>query len=286
MTANPYFSVVTPVRNGMPYIKRCVASVWQQGNISKEHLIQDAVSTDGTLDWCSELSNVQLVSEADEGMYDAINRGWGRANGLYLSWLNADEQYLPGTLNLVSRAFQCNPKIDAIFGDAIIIDPNGAPLAYRREPALRAWYIKNSFLYAYSCTLFFRRTLWDQGILRLDPTLKYAADMDLVLRLLNQNTRFLNLRRPLALFTASGQNLSTHVGMSQETQLIYSRYQGFKSPILRAMTRFPRWIEKAMVGGFALQRGSYKFLVDDKVPGQQIPYRHLGTMYTVFQDAP
>lgn len=282
MSDKPIFSVVTPVRNGLPFIQRCVASVRGQGSVLREHIVQDALSSDGTAEWCMSQRDLVVTSEKDAGMYDAINRGWGKASGQYLSWLNADEQYLPGTLEAVAHAFNEWPDVDVIFGDAMIVDPEGRAMAYRREPDLRAWYVKNSFLYAYSCTLFYRRRLWDEGHLKLDSSFRYAADMDLILRLLERGVRFRRLTRPLALFTASGENLSTHDGMRRETELLYERYGAFSSPLLRALTRLPRWIERYACGGFRMRNGSYSFWTNADSPPTEVKYERLGTRYSVF----
>lgn len=90
------FSVVTPTRNSLTKLKCCVGSVRGQTGVEVEHLVHDACSTDGTVGWLSGQNDLDSVSENDSGMYDAINRGWSRASGDIVSWLNSDEQYLPG----------------------------------------------------------------------------------------------------------------------------------------------------------------------------------------------
>jgi glycosyltransferase involved in cell wall biosynthesis len=91
------FSIATPTRNALEQLKRCVGSVRGQKSVSYEHLVQDAMSSDGTPQWLSAQSDIAAVSENDSGMYDAINRSWNRSRGKILSWLNSDEQsLLPG----------------------------------------------------------------------------------------------------------------------------------------------------------------------------------------------
>ncbi|MBK1616095.1 hypothetical protein CKO44_21810 [Rubrivivax gelatinosus] len=277
---NPAFSVATAVRNGMPLIRACVASVAAQPEL-REHLVQDACSSDGTAAWCAGQPGLALRSERDSGMYDAINRAWSRSGGAYLSWLNADEQYLPGALAAVQAAFERDPGIDAVFGDAIIVGPDGRPLAYRREPPPRAFYIRNSFLYLYSCTLFYRRRLWDEGLLRLDTRLRYAADMDLVLRLLDAGCRFARVDLPLASYMATGANLSMHSGMAEETRLLQRRHGALRWGPARALARVPRWIERWSIGGFASRSGVLRQFDPDAV-AREWRFERLGTRYSVF----
>lgn len=149
------FSVITPTRNAIDKLKRCVGSVRGQTGVAIEHIIQDACSTDGTPDWLAAQPDVLARSEPDAGMYDAINRGWGRASGDIFSWLNSDEQYLPGTLEKVAGVFERNPDVDLIYGDALVVDATGNLLAARREIRLSRTYIANSFLNAFHAPRFF-----------------------------------------------------------------------------------------------------------------------------------
>ena len=91
------FSVITPSFNPTPWLPLCIASVADQ-DVELEHIVQDAGSTDGTLDWLRDDTRVQTFVERDSGMYDGVNRGLRRATGDILSYLNCDEQYLPGCL--------------------------------------------------------------------------------------------------------------------------------------------------------------------------------------------
>ena len=87
-----------------------VASVADQG-VEAEHIVQDACSNDGTLEWLLTDPRVKAFSEKDAGMYDAVNRGLRRASGEILSYLNCDEQYLPGALpHAVAAYFERHPE--------------------------------------------------------------------------------------------------------------------------------------------------------------------------------
>jgi glycosyltransferase involved in cell wall biosynthesis len=74
------FSVITPSFNRSPWSTLCIASVADQA-VDVEHIVQDAASTDGTLEWLPEDTRVKAFIEPDRGMYDALNRGLRRAHG-------------------------------------------------------------------------------------------------------------------------------------------------------------------------------------------------------------
>lgn len=257
------FSIVTPTLNSLQQLRLCVGSVRGQVGVEREHIVQDACSSDGTAHWLASQHDIDSVSEHDFGMYDAINRGWRRSEGDVLSWLNSDEQYLPGTLATVASFFQAHPNVDFVYGHALVVDEVGAILAARREIRLSRTYIANSFLNAFSCTLFFRRRLLDDGILLLDQGLRYAADMDLVLRLLADGRRYARIDSYLSAFTLDGTNLSCHQGMLDETAEVQRRHGGFKSPLLRRIVTLGRYFERLMTGSYRRSAMSYRRCIDE-----------------------
>ena len=256
------FSVVTPVLNGLPSIKRCVGSVRGQRGVEAEHLVHDACSTDGTAEWLSEQLGVSSVSEPDSGMYDAINRGWAHATGDVLCWLNHDEQHLPGSYAYVARVFDAHPKVDVVFGDTIMVDPDGEPLAARREIPLRRSYIVNGFLYALSCSLFFRRQLWDEGILRMNAGFRNSGDADLMIRLLDAGKSVLHVNRYIGLFGIDGNNISLSPNLERECALIRLQYGSLPQPI-RSVLMSGRYAEKLFHGCYGTRRMSYAFAVNE-----------------------
>ena len=269
------FSVVTPVYNGITYIKKAVGSVKAQYGVPREHIIFDGVSSDGTAQYVEELSKcrtehygdecytIHTYSEKDDGMYDAINKGWEKATGQYLSWLNSDEQYLPGTFEYVATVFDQNPDVDVLYGNTIMVDKDGDLIAARKELPLSYLFVSNAHLNIFSCTIFFRRRLWDKGILKLDSALKYAADMDLILRLMKADTKMMLLEKYLSLFTVDGNNLSTHSGMRNETVDLRERY-GSLPRYLRGGVRVLRYAQRLLSGHYQSNQVKYLYAEDDK----------------------
>lgn len=108
---NPRFSVVTPSFNSSEYIEQCIVSIHGQSYKNFEHFIIDGGSTDGTLEIiqrCAEKFKFTWISEPDNGMYDAINKGFALAKGEIFCWLNSDDMYFPWTFETVSKLFDQN----------------------------------------------------------------------------------------------------------------------------------------------------------------------------------
>jgi glycosyltransferase involved in cell wall biosynthesis len=106
VTLGMNFSIITPSFRNSAWLKLCIASVADQQGVELEHIVQDSCSDDGTGDWLPNDPRVKAFIEKDAGMYDAVNRGYRRATGDILAYLNCDEQYLPGALAAVKSFFE------------------------------------------------------------------------------------------------------------------------------------------------------------------------------------
>ena len=275
------FSIATPTRNSLEKLKRCVGSVRGQHEVALEHLVQDADSSDGTPDWLLSQPGLRAVSEADAGMYDAINRAWARGSGEFFSWLNSDEQYLPGTLARVAAHFDEHPETDIVFGNYIVADSQGRPVALRREIPFRRLYVANSFLNMQSATVFFRRRLFDRGLMTLDSRYRYAADKELILRLAAAGARIRHLPQYLAVFGIDGSNLSTHPGVKQEVEEIRLAHGAFRSRALRQLVLLGRRLERLISGGYGTATVRYRYALDDQPRYAEFEAVRLGGRYTL-----
>ena len=160
-------SIVTPSFRNSAWLRLCVASVADQAGVDVEHIVQDALSDDGTQDWLAQDGRVRAYFEKDQGMYDAINRGWRRANGEILAYLNCDEQYLPGGLRRVEDFFRQHPETDVVLADTVVVDKAGQFICCRKS--LMPW--KNSMrVYnpVISSSIFIHRRVLDQHGLLFD----------------------------------------------------------------------------------------------------------------------
>jgi glycosyltransferase involved in cell wall biosynthesis len=210
-------SIVTPSFRNSEWLKLCIASVADQEGVSVEHIVQDSVSDDGTLDWLRQDKRVKAFVEKDSGMYDAINRGLARSTGDIVAYLNCDEQYLPGTLKTVADFFEQHPEIDALVGDTIVTDTQGDYICHRyglapHEPEM---WVRFPVL---SCAFFLRsRKLKESGV-RFDAQWRALGDFFWVLEMVRAGFKFAVLPRFCAVFADTGENLSLAPNSIREGQ--------------------------------------------------------------------
>ena len=123
-------SIITPSFNQADYLDQTIRSVLDQDYPDIEYLIADGASTDGSLGIIKEHSErlAWWVSELDAGQADAINKGFSRATGEIIAWLNSDDYYLPETLATVAELFIANPNAGIIYGDVLSVDGEGNPI--------------------------------------------------------------------------------------------------------------------------------------------------------------
>jgi glycosyltransferase involved in cell wall biosynthesis len=117
--AKPLVSIVTPVLNRASTVGLTLASVAAQSYPNIEHIVVDGGSTDGTvevLDRFDSPHELRWFSGTDRGMYDAVNKGLGRARGEILAYINSDDLYLPWSVE-VAVAHLSTTRTDLVYGD-------------------------------------------------------------------------------------------------------------------------------------------------------------------------
>ncbi len=107
----PLVSIITPSYNQVQYLEDTIQSVIQQDYPNIEYIVVDGGSTDGSLEVIERYKNklAWWVSEPDQGQADAINKGFRKASGEIIAWLNSDDLYLPGAISSAVELFQENP---------------------------------------------------------------------------------------------------------------------------------------------------------------------------------
>lgn len=199
-------SVITPSYKQLPWLQLCSASIGDQENVEVEHIIQDAQTGPELENWVRENTSARLFVECDSGMYDAINRGFARATGDIVCWLNSDEQYLEGALVKVASFFNTHPEIDVLFGDALLVSETGALLSYRKTVMPDLHHVRAAHLNTLTCSTFVRRSVVDRGF-KLDTRWKTNADAIWIADLLEAGISMAVLEEPLAVFTITDMNL-------------------------------------------------------------------------------
>lgn len=211
------FTIITPSFESAGYLDRCVRSVLQQreAGVAVEYLVLDGGSRDGTLEILEGYGDAidRVVSEPDRGPADAINKGLALATGDMIAWLNADDEYMPGTLARVADVMHRHPAAPFCFGHCPIIDETGQEIRRGVTRVKRACYPISS-RFTFQCinyisqpAMFFRKSALDQaGPLRLD--LKAAWDYEFLLRLWRQGRGVTIPDPPLAAFRWTAGSIS------------------------------------------------------------------------------
>ena len=180
------FTIVTPVRNAMPWLAETMESVARQTpDVEVEHIVLDGGSTDGSREWLSDHAgkHVTLRFEPDEGQTDALIKGFDGAAGDVFGWLNADDLLEPGALRRVAAEFEARPDATLVSGSALLIGPTGAIVGAIPTPP--AGNLKELLAYPYNLaqpSTFFRATSY-RSAGGLDRRFDLAMDVDLWMRL-------------------------------------------------------------------------------------------------------
>jgi glycosyltransferase involved in cell wall biosynthesis len=216
------FHIVTPSYNQLEFLKRCIASVADQVSetIQVRHHIQDGDSTDGTREYLAEheSKSCQLSangymfsydSTADEGMYDAINRGWRLAGEDVdvIAHLNCDEQYLPGALQSIADYFSSNRDVDVALADMIVVDREGDYVCHRRS--LKPYALFSRICCVGMTTTTFQRAsvVRDKHVL-FDTSWRNIGDMVWYNALHKAGVCFGVCNELVSIFTDTGENLN------------------------------------------------------------------------------
>ena len=180
----PLVSIVTPSYNQARFLESTIQSVLEQDYPNIEYLIVDGGSTDGSADIIRRYSDrlAWWVAEKDHGQTDAINKGFAKAKGEILAWLNSDDTYEPQAVTGAVEFLQGRPEVGLVYGDTNFIDENGHIIG--RFPAAQTDYrrLRRGYVHIPQQAAFWRADLWKK-VGPLDPSFYFAMDYDLWVRL-------------------------------------------------------------------------------------------------------
>ena len=214
----PTFSIITPSFRQLDWLKLCASSIADQEGVTLEHIVQDAGTGEAMQAWAGEWKAeretgdgrfaFQLVMEKDKGMYDAVNRGLRKASGDILSYLNCDEQYLPGALKAVGEFFDTHPEVDVVFGDVVVVDEKGGYLCSRPVILPTRHHTQVCTLGVFTAATFFRRRALEEHGLYFSDEWRDAGDAAWVLSLIRKGIRMAVLREFTTSFADTGENMN------------------------------------------------------------------------------
>lgn len=208
---SPLFSCVMPVKGSRPYMDEALSSLTaQEIGHDLEVIVQDG------------------DVEPDSGQSDALNKGFAKAKGEWLFWLNADDVLLTGALKKVSDRINKIDRIDWIAGNTVYLDEKGVAQDVRCDAKWRFGFGSQLSVWTGGPSAFFRRGLWERHG-GFDTSLKYVMDIDLWTRWARAGERFVGLNDYLWGFrmhsgsaTMGGGNDIAH---RAEKSLLLDRYE-------------------------------------------------------------
>ena len=184
-TSWPKISLVTPVFNSVRYLEATLRSVLSQGYPNLEYIVVDGGSTDGSMEILRryETQLHSRISEPDRGMYDAINKGFGRSSGELMGWISATDMLHTGSLFVVGTVFRSFPQVQWITGRPTGFSDDGLAAEIL---ALRRWsrwaFLAGANRYIQQESTFWRRSLWEHAGGRVDDSRRSASDFELWVR--------------------------------------------------------------------------------------------------------
>lgn len=186
-TSIPKISIIVPSLNQGQYLRQCINSILSQRYSNLELIVIDGGSQDRSVDIISEYSDSidYWVSEPDSGQSNAINKGFKRATGTLVAWLNSDDYYLPNAFADVLATYKSCPDASFYFGNGFRVDANGKKKErfFERD---QFFFDRNVLLYGLNYILqpsTFISARYLQKINYLDESLHYGMDSDLWMRL-------------------------------------------------------------------------------------------------------
>lgn len=179
----PKISLVTPVRNSARYIEQTIRSVLAQQYPNLEYFIEDGGSTDGTVEiirkYEGELAG--WTSAPDDGMYDALNRGFARGTGEVMGWISATDLLHTRSLFVVGSVFRALPQVEWITGRPTGFSEEGWPVGVNRS--VRHWsrwrFLAGSNRYIQQESTYWRRSLWERAGAHVDASRRDGSDFEL-----------------------------------------------------------------------------------------------------------
>jgi len=220
------FSIITPSFRQSAWLKLCVASIADQSGVTLEHIVQDSCSEDDTKNWLPQDPRVKAFIEKDSGMYDAVNRGFRRAQGDILAYLNCDEQYLPGALKVVHDFFKANPNVEVVFADSIVTDSDGNYICHRPSivPTASAMWVRLPVL---TSGIFIRRSVIHERRIEFDTQWRDLGDFWWIREFVLRGVRMAVLPELTSVFTDTGDNMNLKPNARRENKEKWNRAPGW-----------------------------------------------------------
>ena len=213
-------TLITPNLNYGRFLNDCLESVAGQTGVEIEHLVFDAGSTDDSAEVAAGYPHVTWIQEADEGMSDAINKGFDRATGDWVMWLNADDRLKPGALAEIATVL-AESDADVVYGGWNFMDEDGRFIRRVHVPKWSRFVHVHHHCFVGSTAAFYRKSTVIDGGHRLRKDFRYVMDGEFYARLDAAGMKFEKCALTLADFRLHDGNASQrHLGKSRDMDVI------------------------------------------------------------------
>jgi len=218
--STPLFSIITVTYNASSTLDQTLNSLLSQQCNCYEYIIIDGASTDGTLEIIKKHEQYidHWISEPDDGIYDAMNKGIKLAHGEFIAFINADDWYEPSALNLMADAILKHRNIDFFYANINNIFSNGTKSLWKSKPNKHGLGIPHP-------SIFIRSTILKQHY--FNTNYKIAADTDLTLTLFKQKITTYYLDATIANYRQGGASANFIQTQRENFVLLYRHINVF-----------------------------------------------------------
>lgn len=222
--AKPILSVITVVYNNVTDVERTMLSVLNQTYSGIEYIVIDGLSNDGTINIISKYKDriAKFISEKDEGIYDAMNKGLALATGDYVVFMNSGDEFYDA--ETVAAVFANADDADIYYGETEMIDGTGQSLGQRRHKAPKqfTWKDFNLGMSISHQAIYIKRSLIEP----YDRRYHLSADIDWIIRAAKKAKKIVNVNRYVAKYLVGGMSKTKHRQSLMERFDIMKRHYG------------------------------------------------------------
>lgn len=269
--SNLKISIITPSYNQAQFLEETIQSVINQNYSNIEYIIIDGGSIDNSVEIIKKYKSylTYWVSEKDNGQSEAINKGFKKASGNIICWLNSDDIFMPGALQNIEKCFKADPGLDFVNGASVIIDKNSNIITGLFILKQKKRYARHGIYYVNQPAMFWKREIFKTiGLLKED----YQASMDreFLIRIFEKNYKIGHINQIIAGFrihslakSAGGPENKKYFKRDKEE--LFKIYNGY-------YRQEPQLMYKVLYGLEKLQKGLYfkKWLFTLKWKGKSV----------------